>query len=126
MDEVQVLEKKRQALLKQLGDLGSLRRGCLNEQWFPVVRQGQKTGELRGPYYVWTCKEGAKTASERVRGEAALERARQDEARYRAFKEILRDYESVAEQLGALERQEQDRLETLKKGLKSQKKPKRK
>ena len=113
------LEAKREASLKQLGEIRTLRKGCLNEQWFPVVRKGKKTKKLRGPYFVWTHKSGRKTVSTRIRGEAALERARQDEADYRRFKRICREYEEVTQQLGALEREEGAELERLKKGLKS-------
>lgn len=114
-----MLEQERLALLKQLSEIRTLRKGYLNEQWFPVVREGKKTQELRGPYFVWTHKAGGKTVSERVRDEGALERARQEEATYKRFKEIFREYEAVAQQLGALEREAGAGEQTLKKTLKS-------
>ena len=119
MTNARELEERRQVLLKELGKIRTLRKGCLNEQWFPVIRAGKKTKELRGPYFVWTHKSGKKTVSERVRGAAALERARGDAASYRRFKEICRQYEAVAQRLGELEREEGAELERLKKGLKS-------
>jgi flagellar motility protein MotE (MotC chaperone) len=119
MANARELEQRRQALLKQLGEVGTLRKGCLNEQWFAVVREGKKTKELRGPYFVWTHKSGKKTVSKRVRGAAALERARRDAASYKRFKELCREYEAVAQRLGELEREEGAELERLKKGLKS-------
>lgn len=119
MMDKRALEQKRQDLLKDLSEIRSLRKGCLNEQWFPVVRQGKKTQELRGPYFVWTHKAGAKTVSERIQGEAAVERARRDVASYKEFREICSEYEAVAQQLGELERDEQAQLERAKKGLKS-------
>ena len=119
MTNARELEQRRQALWKQLGELRTLRKGCLNEQWFPVVREGKKTEELRGPYFVWTHKSGNKTVSERVRGAAALERARRDAASYKRFKEICREYEAVAQRLGELERDGAAELEQVKKGLKS-------
>lgn len=118
MKDATVLEKKRQALLKELGAIRALRKGYLNEQWFPAIREGKKTKELRGPYFVWTRKVGKKTVSERVRGAAAVERARQDEANYKRFKELCREYEAVAHQLGVLERQSASE-EALKKGRRS-------
>ena len=119
MTKARRLEQKRQALLDKLKEIRSLRKGCLNEQWFPAVRHGKKTEQVRGPYFVWTHKVGKKTVSQRVRGEAAVERARQDQANYTAFREICRQYQAVAEQLGALEREHEGELEVLKKGLKS-------
>ena len=119
MTKARRLEQKRQALLENLKEIRTLRKGCLNEQWFPVVRGGKKTKEVRGPYFVWTYKSDKKTVSERVRGAAALGRARQDETNYRRFKELCREYETLAQQLGALERKEASELEQLKKGLKS-------
>ena len=110
------LEQKRQALVKQLGEIRTLRKGCLNEQWFPVVRQGKKTEELRGRYFVWTYKAANKTVSERVRGAAAVKRARRDAASYKRFKHLCREYETVAQRLGELEREEAAELERVKKG----------
>lgn len=113
------LEEKRQALLGQLSDIRTLRKGSLNEQWFPSVKDGKKTQELRGPYYVWTSKKNNKTVSERISGEDDLSRARQDEANYKRFREVCQQYESVAQELGELERIQNAEQDALKKKRKS-------
>lgn len=84
------LEEKRQELLGQLSDIRTLRKGSLSEQWFSTVKDGKKTRELRGPYYVWTSKKNNKTASERISGKDDLIRARQDEANYKRFREVCK------------------------------------
>lgn len=118
MADIQALEDRRQDLLGELGKIRTLRKGVLSEQWFASVRDGKKTKQMRGPYFVWTCKGRNKTVSERIRGEKALARARQDEANYKQFREWCREYESVAQALGACEREEGASEEALKKGLK--------
>ena len=118
MADIQALENRRQDLLGELGKIRTLRKGSLSEQWFASVRDGKKTKQMRGPYFVWTCKEHNKTVSERIRGGEALARARQDEANYKRFRELCREYESVAQELGALEREQGASEEALKKGLK--------
>ena len=69
MPRIQELESRRKEVLQELGAIRSLRKGNLNEQWFPVVRNGKKTKKLRGPYFVWTYKVGMKTVSERLKDE---------------------------------------------------------
>lgn len=120
MANQQTLEGRRLDLLRQLGEIRTLRKGSLNEQWFPSVRQGKKTKELRGPYFLWTHKKNNKTVSERVVGEQALFRARQDEENYRRFRELCREYEVVAQELGELEHELPTADEAVKKGLKPQ------
>ena len=115
MADIDALESKRQDLLRQLGEIQTLRKGSLSEQWFPSMREGKKTRKLRGPYFVWTRKENNKTVSERVCGEEVLARARQDEANYKRFRELCREYETVAQELGALEREAGASQEALKK-----------
>lgn len=119
MTRLERLEAKRLAVLDEMGKIRTLRKGSLGEQWFPVVRDGKKTEKLRGPYYVWTYKADKKTISERIRGPRGVERARQDEAYYKRFKELCREYEALTQQLGELERQESSEMEALKKGRKS-------
>jgi len=119
MDQVHELEARRKQVLQELGRMGSLRKGSLNEQWFPVVRDGKRTEELRGPYFVWSCKAGKKTISERVTGEQALASARQDAANYRRFRELCGELEQIIGRLGEAQRQlGSASQEALKKGLK--------
>ncbi len=119
MSRVQQLEMRRKEVLRELEAIRSLRKGNLNEQWFPVVREGRKTKELRGPYFVWSRKVGKKTVSERLKNELQIAVARQDAANYRKFKQLCGELEKVIKEFGEAERQTAGSEETLKKGLKS-------
>jgi transposase len=120
MVPIHELEARRNQVLQELGAIRSLRKGNLNEQWLPVVRDGKKTKKLRGPYFVWSYKVGTKTVSERVSGEQTVALARQDAANYRRFRELCAELEQLIAQLGEAERQPDTASdEALKKGLKS-------
>lgn len=119
MTRIQELESRRKEILQELAAMGSLRKGNLNEQWFPVVRNGKKTKKVRGPYFVWTYKVGKKTVSERLKGEPAIAVARRDAAHYGRFKELCVELEQLIAELGVVERQEAASEEALKKGRKS-------
>lgn len=119
MDRLRQIEMQRKNIMEELLALRSLRKGNVNEQWFPVVRGGKRTKELRGPYYVHSYKVGSKTVSERLKDEAAVKLARADADNYRRFKTLCGELEELTQQLGELERQGQADEERLKKGLKS-------
>jgi len=115
MKTVQSLQALRRRAIEELVSMHSLRKGCLTEQWVPVVRDGIQTKELRGPYYVWTCKAGNKTVSKRITGEAEIEQARQDALNYRRFRQLCQELEELTHDLGVVERAEPTRDETVKK-----------
>jgi hypothetical protein len=119
MGHIEQLEVRRHEVLQQLAAIRSLRKGCLNEQWFPVVRNGRKTGQLRGPYYVWSCKVDNKTVSERLNGHDAVKQARQDAENYRRFRLLCAELEELTARIGRLERPTAAAKEALKKKLTS-------
>ncbi len=119
MTRIQELESRRKEVLRELAAIRSLRKGNLNEQWFPVVRNAKKTKKLRGPYFVWSYKVGKKTVSERLKDEPGIALARQDAASYRRFRELCGELEKLIAELGEAERQETASEEAVKKGLKS-------
>ena len=104
MVRIQEWEARRNQVLRELAAIRSLRKGSLNEQWFPIVRDGKRTKEFRGPYFVWTCKAGKKTVSERLNDAQAIARARQDAANYRRFRELCVELERLTAHLGQAER----------------------
>ena len=122
MNRIEQVNKQRDDVLEQLRSIRSLKKGNLNEQWFPVVRNGKKTEKLRGPYYVWSYKVGKKTVSERISSDVQLRQGRQDVANYKKFRELCSKLEQLTNELGELERPESQEVETLKKGLKSKSK----
>jgi hypothetical protein len=119
MTQIEQLDARRKEILRELDAMRSLRKGYLNEQRFPVVRGGKKTKELRGPYFVWSCKVGNKTVSERLNDEQAVVLARQDAANYRRFRLLCAELEKTVAELGNAEREEAASKEAVKKGLAS-------
>ena len=109
------LENRRRSLAEKIVAIRSLRKGSINEQWFPVMRDGKKTEELRGPYFVFTYKAEGRTVSKRLHGEAALARAREDAANYQRFRALCAELESLTMELGELERRECGEEEAVKK-----------
>ena len=49
MDTVRQLEQRRQALLRQMGAIRSMRRGTINEQFLKVPHKGRPEPGLCGP-----------------------------------------------------------------------------
>jgi hypothetical protein len=120
MSRIQKLQSRREEVLGELAAIRSLRKGNFNEQWFPVIRDGKKTKDLRGPYFVWSHKVGKKTVSERLKDEQAVALAQQDGANYRRFRELCKELEDLTAALGEAERHEDVAEEALKKTPKSQ------
>jgi hypothetical protein len=115
MNTIDQLENQREAVVRELLAIRSLRKGNVNEQWFPVMRDGKKTQEMRGPYYLHSYKEADKTVSERLKNAQAVEQARCDADNYRRFKALCNQLEELTRQLGELERHAQAEGEQLKK-----------
>lgn len=101
---VQELEVRRNAVLEEMRSIRSMRRGTINEQHFTIRRKGRKGIVLQGPYYVFSRREGEKTASRRLRSPAELEQARRDVAQYKRFMELCQEFERLTARLGELER----------------------
>ena len=119
MTRIHDLEARRKQVLKELAAIRSLRKGSLNEQWFPVLRKGKKTGELRGPYFVWSYKVGKKTVSEWIKDQAAVTWAKENAGNYTRFKELCAEFEELTAKLGEAEWKKSRGADLLKKTLKS-------
>ena len=85
------LERRRQALLEQLAGLRELRRGSFSEQ-FLQVKQADGSLVKRGPYPLFTRKQGGKTLSVRLTDPALV-------PLYRQQIQALRQFETVVDQL---------------------------
>jgi hypothetical protein len=118
MESLQQLEARRLAILDSIKAIRSMRRGSVSEQFFPVVRQGQRQTVRRGPYYVLTRHRGSRTVSQRLRTPEALRRAREDVEAFRRFQALCREYEQLSEKLGELERGTEPEKKRSKSGLK--------
>jgi len=118
MDSIQQLEARRNGILEEMRSIRSLKRGTINEQYLKVRLQGNKEPALRGPYYVFSRREGEKTVSQRLTVSGELEQARRDVGAYKKFWALCREFEQVTTRLGELERQVPE-LEQEKKRLRS-------
>lgn len=109
MDSIQEIEASRNHILEQLRHIKSLRRGTINEQFF----KGKKAGKTvtRGPYFVFSRREGDKTVSRRLKPGDDLEQTRRDIAEHKRFVELCRELERLTERLGEITRQGQQAQE---------------
>jgi hypothetical protein len=95
------LEHQRQNLLQQLSGLPQLRRGSLTEQFLMVKRKdGSKV--KRGPYPLFTRKEGQKTVSKRLTDPHLVPVYRQQIRAMRQFDQVVDQLVQVGEQLSDL------------------------
>lgn len=119
MTELDRVEKRRREVAQELLGIRSLRRGTINEQYLPVKHRGETDPVLRGPYHVFSRREGGRTVSRRLSTPGALREAREDVERHRRFAALCRELETLTERLGELERAQGVPEGAPKKGLKS-------
>lgn len=115
----QELEQQRKAILKQMGQIRTMRRGTVSEQFLKVPQKGQAEPALRGPYFLWQYWEQGKPRRQRLRKGAEVDAARREVAAYQQFEQLCVQYVEVAEALREVEREGCAWEEALKKGLKS-------
>ena len=106
MESFDDIEQKRLAVVKEMLDIKSMKRGTINEQFLKVKQKGHSQPVLNGPYYVFSRREGSRTVSERLTTKTQLEQARRDIAAYKTFQALCKEFEVLTEQLGVLERQD--------------------
>jgi hypothetical protein len=105
MNQVKVIEARREEILREMRGIRSMERGTITEQFLKVPHKGKKEPVVRGPYYVISRRGAKKTEGRRLTSAEALAQARRDvEARQR-FSDLCREYEELTERLGQLERQ---------------------
>ncbi len=107
MSTLEDLEARRNAILEEIRAIRSMRRGSITEQFLQVRHQGIRDPVSRGPYYVFSRREGKKTSSQRL---SAFEvaQARKDLEEYKRFVTLCREFEVLTERLGELERESPD------------------
>ena len=109
-------DERRTAILQEVFELRPLRRGTINEQFLKSV-DANGVEHLRGPYFVESRREGTKTVSRRLANGPELERAQVAIANYKKYSALMREFESLTEQLDEQVAQE----ELKKKAFKSSK-----
>lgn len=104
MNAIQKLEAERESILEQMRSIRSMKRGTINEQYLRVSHKGKRDPVLRGPYYVFSRREGNRTISERLRNEEELQKATEAVGLHKRFVSLCREFETLTERLGELER----------------------
>jgi hypothetical protein len=107
MSQIEAIEKRRAEILKQMSRIGSLKRGSITEQYLQVRSKGQPQAARRGPYYVFSRREGGRTVSRRLTTERELAQAREEVSAAHRFRELCREFEGLTERLGDLCRGEE-------------------
>ena len=111
MKTVKEIENRREAILKEMSSIRSMKRGSISEQFLKVFHKATDEYVLRGPYYVLSRNESGKTASLRLTSPQRLQQAQADVAAYQHFKELCKEYEILTEKLGELERSSDNETE---------------
>jgi hypothetical protein len=102
MDTARALEEKRERVLEQMRTIRCMRRGSVTEQYLKVPHQGKRKPVLRGPYWVYTWKEGGKTVGQRLSREEA-EQIKKDVEAHKKFVALCKEFEILTMRLGELE-----------------------
>lgn len=87
MTSIQQVHQHRQQILKEMAELEQVRRGSLTEQMVETVGADGRRHQ-RGPYPLYTFKEGGKTISRRVSDPAQIPIYRQQIQQGRRFQEL--------------------------------------
>jgi hypothetical protein len=106
MNEIAVLEEKRNQILQQMRTIRAMRKGSVTEQYLKVTKKGKKEPSLRGPYWLYSRKEKGKTVGRRLR-RGEVEGYREEVHAYHRFQVLCADYAKITERLGELEREKE-------------------
>ncbi len=80
----------------------SMRPGSVTEQYLKVTHKGKRKPVVRGPYWVYTRKEGGKTVGQRLSREDA-EQVKKDIEAHRKFVALCKEFETLTMRLGDVE-----------------------
>ena len=104
MKSIRELEARRDAILEEMRSIRSMRRGTINEQFLKVRLKGKEQPLLRGPYYVFSRREGNKTVSKRLSSPAKLQRVKKEVEVHKRFVALCKEFEVLTQRLGELDR----------------------
>ena len=101
MPSIQELESKRDAVLKEIKSIRSMKRGSINAQYLKVRRRRIKEPVVLGPYYVLSRHDSktGKTVSRRLTSKEDVERAHADIAAYQRFMALCKEFQELTETL---------------------------
>ncbi len=92
------LTARRKDILSELANLDRMRRGSIVQQY----REGKnKEGEMvrRGPYPLYTFKEGGKTVSKRLKSLKEVAKYQQQIDNFRRFEKLTKELREIGEAL---------------------------
>lgn len=102
-----------------MGELRTVRRGSVSEQFLSLTHKGEAKPVRRGPHYLWRYWERGIPKRQRLHAGAEVEFARKEVAAYKEFELLFMEYVSVAEALAEEERNTCVSEHSPQKGLKS-------
>lgn len=123
MTPMEKLETQRQRLLKELAELGAIRRGSISEQ-FVESRGRDGVKKRRGPYFVYTYKEKGKTISRRLTSPEQVSLCQRQIEAFRRFQELTAQLLQIGEQASNLALEGEAVKKTSRSRSKSKKTPK--
>jgi len=101
MDETSRIEARRREILKEVGEMRSMRKGSVTEQFLQVPQKGKEPA-IRGPYYTYTKKVKGKTVGRRLKS-TEVERFKDDVKAFHRFQALCKEYAELNERLGEME-----------------------
>jgi hypothetical protein len=100
-DSLGALQARRETLLKQIANIGDMRRGSISETFRPCGKAncGCSAAEHpgHGPYYAFTTKVAGKTRTIQLRGGARLTRFQREVEAYRRFRSLTAELLEINE-----------------------------
>ena len=102
MSTVREIESRRNSILEEMRSIRSMRRGTINEQYLKIRHKGKKEPARRGPYHLFSRREGNKTVGYRLTTPDELEQAQKDVAAHKHFIELCKEFELLTENMGEL------------------------
>lgn len=122
MSSVQQIQQQRQQILEEMAHLEQVRRGSLTEQMVETVGSDGRRHQ-RGPYPLYTFKEGGRTVSRRVTAPAQIALYRHQIQQGRRFQELTTQLLHLGETLSDQAVQTAGEKKTSKPKSKSNSKP---
>src|SRR3989449_2102918 len=91
-DSLETLERQRAEILRQMQQLGDMRRGSVVEQYLRCGKSPcccKRPGHPgHGPYFALTCKVAGKTKTRQLRAGPVLEKVRREVQAFHRFREL--------------------------------------
>lgn len=102
-DSLETLERHRAEILRQMQQLGDMRRGSVVEQYLRCGKSPcccKRPGHPgHGPYFALTCKVAGKTKTRQLRAGPALEKVRREVQAFHRFRALSEQLIQISEEI---------------------------